>query len=224
LLACSRGCVPVAKEYLEDGVSWRDGMTFCYTDAYIEEHVPEKNRPYVRKWNCTEPETTLQSVAIGGSKFVDALFGQVGTYLDFGEHWGEGRVLMSHVDGDGHYTTPSSFKQDVIDYVYKVLHAGSSLVFGAPMLALISIMNRGLTDSKVDPALTDYAKTSNVPSALISFFRDRFADWVYPQEDDWNPIADSYNMELFPGDFNPISGGIFWENGNAVTFDAITLP
>jgi hypothetical protein len=213
----------VAKVYKDDGVSWRDGGTFCFTEEHLQTY-PEKRQKYLRKWNCVEPEGTSQTVAIGFSKFVDVFFNEIGTYLDFGDDWGDGRMLMSHIDDDGIYASPANFAQDSKDYWYKVLHAGLSLVFSAPLMAVMSIINRELSSNVLDPGLVNHMSLSFLPDEIVSMFKDRTSTWGTAYNNTWNPVGDHFTLTCHAGSWEPIAlSEALMDPYQVVTYDPVSV-
>lgn len=213
----------MAKEYEEDGVSWRDGSVFCYTEEYLNT-FSERRQKYLRKWNCVEPDNKAEGFAIFGSKFVDVFFNEVATYLVPGDDWGDGKLLMSHIEDDGHYETPPNFVQDTKDWWYKVLHAGMSLVFSAPLMGVMSLINRELMDAELDPGLVNHMSITNVPDVVVNFLRDMFSDWYVVGSTTFDPISNDHTMNLSATVWDPIpDSGVMMTNLGVVTFDPISV-
>lgn len=212
------------RRYKDDGESW-DKITgeYCYTARYIEDNFEDWRKPTIRKYNCVDYSdmNIAEEAVYHVGKTMDVVWTGIGRLWKGDDY--DGGVIQSHVEGD---SVGGQIAQDIRNYVYKVLHSGSSLVFGFPLFALLSAINSGLVSKGLDPGMQGLNGFTVISTDLFEPMKNHsYQNLTFDNNDEyWDPVlqSDRYLLTIEVDEFDPV---FYFESAftPGAVFDAITV-
>jgi len=184
--------------------SWIDedpvNPKWCLSEEVIVNEFPEYKHNALRKWNCVETDGLGTFLRIGEQQLdaLGALFGGLtGTEPQL--------AFRDKVDPDSPYWNDpvDTAVDDLQNWLYKVLHAGYSLVFGTPMMGILTALNKKREEG--DPS---YRNQISFRQAIYNPLGADVDEVVYSADPaDYDPITytDNIAYESLFGGFDPVT-------------------
>lgn len=192
----------MAVETYPDG-SWIDrdpllGDTrWCLSEQVIQDEFPEWQHNYLRKWNCVDTDGVYENTLRLGEQQLDILSSFLGPLIGT-----EPTAFRDEVDPESPYWTDPA---DVVvtelqNWLYKVFHAGYSLVFGVPLMGILTALNK--KRSSGDPT---YRNQINFRQALFNPLGDDVKEIIYSSElVEYDPVSHTTDLEYVDASYDPV--------------------